>query len=130
MPFNGDIGMHDAIWKTEFGKDFYKTDGSHGCINLPYLTAKKIYGLIEKGTPVICYNLKGTESSSVTNQSQEEIAQAAIEAIDAIGTVTKASENDIETARYMYNKVGAAQKYVTNYNKLQDAEKKIKELKK
>ena len=48
MPFDEDIGMHDAIWKSQFGSNFYKTDGSHGCINLPYLTAKKIYGYVEK----------------------------------------------------------------------------------
>lgn len=131
MPFNGDIGMHDAIWKTQFGKDFYKKDGSHGCINLPYLTAKKIYQEIEKGTPVICYKLSGTESQSVTSQSAEEIAQAAIEAIDAIGKVTKESQDEIDTARYMYNKVSKeAKKYVTNYDVLKAAEKKMKKIKK
>lgn len=80
MPFDEDIGMHDAIWKSQFGSNFYKTDGSHGCINLPYLTAKKIYGYVEKGTPVIVYELPGTESGSVTYQNSSEIAQAAIEA--------------------------------------------------
>ena len=129
MPFNGDIGLHDAIWKTQFGSDFYKTDGSHGCINLPYLTAKKIYSYVEKGTAVICYNLKNTESTSVTVQSYKEIAQAAVEAIDAIGNVTKNSKDTIKDARYMYNKVGQkAQQYVKNYNTLIEAEKKYKEL--
>lgn len=129
MPFNGDIGLHDAIWKTQFGSNFYQTDGSHGCINLPYLVAKQIYSLVEKGTPVICYKLKGTASDSVTVQSYEEIAKAAIEAIDAIGEVTKDSKEAIETARYMYNKVGGnAQPYVTNYKTLTDAEKEYKQL--
>lgn len=130
MPFNGDIGMHDAIWKTQFGSDFYKTDGSHGCINLPYLVSKAIYAQVEKGTPVICYKLKGTDSQSVTVQSYEEIAQAAIEAIDAIDeNITKDSKEDIETARYMYDKIGGkAREYVTNYDILKDAEAKYKEL--
>lgn len=128
MPFDEDIGMHDAIWKSQFGSNFYKTDGSHGCINLPYLTAKKIYGYVEKGTPVIVYELPGTESGSVTYQNSSEIAQAAIEAIDAIGTVTKNSGDTIKDARYMYNKINSdAKKYVTNYDKLQAAEKKFKE---
>lgn len=128
MPFDEDIGMHDAIWKSQFGSNFYKTDGSHGCINLPYLTAKKIYGYVEKGTPVIVYELPGTESGSVTYQNSSEIAQAAIEAIDAIGTVTKNSGDTIKDARYMYNKINLdAKKYVTNYDKLQAAEKKFKE---
>ena len=61
MPFNNNIGMHDATWRRDFGKDIYLTNGSHGCINLPYSAAKEIYGHIEKGTPVICYYLPGTE---------------------------------------------------------------------
>lgn len=35
MPFNGGIGMHDAYWRSSFGGKIYKTNGSHGCINLP-----------------------------------------------------------------------------------------------
>ena len=103
MPFDEDIGMHDAIWKSQFGSNFYKTDGSHGCINLPYLTAKKIYGYVEKGTPVIVYELPGTESGSVTYQNSSEIAQAAIEAIDAIGTVTKNSGDTIKSTQMLKN---------------------------
>ena len=61
MPFNNNIGMHDATWRVDFGKNIYLTNGSHGCINLPYSVAKEIYGYVEKGTPVICYYLPGTE---------------------------------------------------------------------
>lgn len=61
MPFNNNIGMHDAKWRKSFGGNIYKTNGSHGCINLPYSVAEEIYGYIEKGTPVICYYLPGTE---------------------------------------------------------------------
>ncbi len=64
MPFNGGIGMHDATWRSSFGGTIYKTNGSHGCINLPYSVAKKIYENISAGDPVICYNLAGTEKSS------------------------------------------------------------------
>jgi hypothetical protein len=55
MPFNGGIGIHDATWRTEFGKDIYLTNGSHGCINAPYEVAKVISENIEIGTPVVCY---------------------------------------------------------------------------
>lgn len=55
MPFNGNIGMHDATWRKEFGKQIYLTNGSHGCVNLPITKAEKIYDMIEKGMPVICY---------------------------------------------------------------------------
>ncbi|MSS63058.1 L,D-transpeptidase family protein [Velocimicrobium porci] len=55
MPFNGNIGMHDAGWRNKFGGDIYKTRGSHGCVNLPPQKAAKIFDIIEKGTPVIVY---------------------------------------------------------------------------
>ncbi|WP_242876031.1 L,D-transpeptidase family protein [Cellulosilyticum sp. I15G10I2] len=55
MPFNGGIGIHDANWRSVFGGNIYKTDGSHGCINCPNNIAKMIYDYIEPGTPVICY---------------------------------------------------------------------------
>ncbi|MEG0805905.1 MAG: peptidoglycan binding domain-containing protein [Lachnospiraceae bacterium] len=62
MPFNGNIGMHDASWRTEFGGDLYQSAGSHGCINLPPPIAKKLFSVISKGDPVIVYQQKGTES--------------------------------------------------------------------
>ena len=55
MPFNGNIGMHDAPWRGSFGGDIYKTNGSHGCINLPYDAAKLIYATVSYGYPVVCY---------------------------------------------------------------------------
>lgn len=55
MPFNGNIGLHDASWRGAFGGNIYKNDGTHGCVNLPSYLAKKIFENIEEGTPVICY---------------------------------------------------------------------------
>lgn len=55
MPFNGGIGMHDATWRGSFGGSIYLTNGSHGCINLPYSKAEAIYENITSGTPIICY---------------------------------------------------------------------------
>lgn len=55
MPFNGGIGMHDANWRSVFGGEIYKTDGSHGCINCPYHIVEVIYNNIEVETPVVCY---------------------------------------------------------------------------
>ena len=48
-------GLHDASWRWNFGGDIYKTNGSHGCVNLPYSLAESIYNNISVGTPVICY---------------------------------------------------------------------------
>ena len=56
MPFNGGIGLHDANWRYSFGGDIYKTNGSHGCINLPLEAAKLIYETTYIGYPVVCYN--------------------------------------------------------------------------
>ncbi|MDE6851498.1 MAG: L,D-transpeptidase, partial [Lachnospiraceae bacterium] len=55
MPFNGGIGLHDADWRSRFGGTLYKYSGSHGCVNLPPAAAAKLFGMLEKGTPVICY---------------------------------------------------------------------------
>ncbi|MBQ8662920.1 MAG: peptidoglycan binding domain-containing protein [Eubacterium sp.] len=57
LPFNGNVGIHDADWRTpeEFGGATYKTNGSHGCVNTPYNAAKKIYENVTIGTPVIVY---------------------------------------------------------------------------
>ena len=55
IAFNGSQGMHDAIWRSDFGKDYYKTWGSHGCVNLPLDAAKRIYESVAIYTPVIVY---------------------------------------------------------------------------
>lgn len=56
MPFNGGIGLHDADWRGSFGGGIYKTNGSHGCINLPPSKTAALYDLVEKGMPIICHN--------------------------------------------------------------------------
>ena len=55
MPFNGNIGIHDASWRTEFGKQIYMTNGSHGCVNSPFELAKTIFENIDAGTPIVCF---------------------------------------------------------------------------
>lgn len=62
MPFNKNIGLHDASWRSKFGKDIYLTDGSHGCINMPPLKAKKMFQNIKRGVAVVVYELPGTET--------------------------------------------------------------------
>ena len=70
MPFNGGIGLHDATWRSTFGGSIYKTNGSHGCVNLPYSVAQTIFEYIEKGDPVILYRLPG--DTTVTQYAQVE----------------------------------------------------------
>ncbi|HBA97943.1 MAG TPA: hypothetical protein DCZ23_07540 [Lachnospiraceae bacterium] len=56
MPFNMNIGLHDANWRSSFGGQIYRTSGSHGCVNLPPDAARRIYDVVQAGTPVICYH--------------------------------------------------------------------------
>jgi len=55
MPFVYGQGLHDASWKSSFGGELYKTEGSHGCVNLPLDQAKIIYDTISAGYPIIIY---------------------------------------------------------------------------
>ena len=52
MPFDGGIGLHDATWRGSFGGNIYKSNGSHGCINLPPAFAKQLYERVTVGMPV------------------------------------------------------------------------------
>ncbi|SFQ14505.1 Putative peptidoglycan binding domain-containing protein [Lachnospiraceae bacterium XBB1006] len=62
MPFDGNIGMHDATWRAKFGGIIYKTAGSHGCVNLPLSSAARIFDLVSPGEAIIVYELPGTET--------------------------------------------------------------------
>jgi len=55
MPFNGGVGFHDATWQSSFGGSRYLTNGSHGCVNLPYSVAEQLYSLIQDDTPIILH---------------------------------------------------------------------------
>lgn len=127
MPFAGNVGMHDATWRSSFGASIYKRDGSHGCINLPKSAAKTIFENIEAGFPVLCYTLSGTESKAGIAQNQ---AYAVIDAIKAIGTVTLEKESKIVSVRSKYDALSDLGKsYVTNYKTLTNAESTLKSLK-
>ena len=58
MPFNRNIGLHDATWRGKFGGEIYKTRGSHGCVNLSKASAAYLYEKVEEGFPIICYYLE------------------------------------------------------------------------
>ncbi|WP_049946300.1 L,D-transpeptidase family protein [Butyrivibrio sp. WCD2001] len=68
MPFNGNVGMHDASWRSEFGKWYYIINGSHGCINLPTSKAAEIYEVVEKGEAVFVYGGKTEPEEVVTRE--------------------------------------------------------------
>jgi len=55
MPFDGNIGMHDSSWRSEYGGDIYLENGSHGCINTPLEAMSIIYNNIDSGAVIIVY---------------------------------------------------------------------------
>lgn len=55
MQFNKGIGLHDASWRSTFGRDIYINSGSHGCINLPTGFAGSLYSQIYVNLPVVVY---------------------------------------------------------------------------
>ena len=57
MPFNGDIGFHDADgWRSSYGGNIYMYNGSHGCVNLPHWAAEILYNNIDTSIPIILYS--------------------------------------------------------------------------
>lgn len=84
MPFNGNVGLHDATWRKKFGGNIYRNSGSHGCVNLPFSVAKTIFENVEAGTPVIVYSLPGTESKVQETLTPEEQAAAETEGSNAV----------------------------------------------
>ncbi len=135
MPFYNGVGLHDASWRTSFGGTIYKTNGSHGCINLPIKVAQKIYENMSAGTAVIVYKLSGTESSGTTTQSNEDIASAIVDALEEItaeGEITASNYNKmskrIQWVEAAYDDLSSsAKKLVSNYDLLEAAVEALKE---
>lgn len=98
MPFNGNVGLHDASWRSSFGGDLYLTSGSHGCVNLPVSAAEQIYSYVEKGMAVVVYGGQSQEEAQASaaeaeqekeDEQSEEAAEAASQykaAADALAT--------------------------------------------
>ncbi|AEV94557.1 L,D-transpeptidase family protein [Pediococcus claussenii] len=49
------VGLHDAPWQPTFGGDWFKTHGSHGCVNTPPSVMPKLYADVPTGTPVVVH---------------------------------------------------------------------------
>lgn len=72
MPFNRNIGLHDASWRSRFGGEEYKRNGSHGCVNLPPEKAAKLFKYVEKGMPVICYEYQPDNKTDKVKKEEEK----------------------------------------------------------
>ena len=55
IPVKGAIGIHDSSWRSEYGGEIYKTNGSHGCVNTPLDEVAKLYDMVEIGTPCVMF---------------------------------------------------------------------------
>ncbi len=56
LKFTSDAqGIHDSTWRSAYGGNIYKTNGSHGCVNTPLGAMRKIFKKAHVGTPVIVY---------------------------------------------------------------------------
>lgn len=57
MDYDGNIGVHDATWRTEeeFGGTNYIGNGSHGCVNCRLATAEIIYNNWKADVPIIVW---------------------------------------------------------------------------
>ena len=133
MPFNGNEGLHDATWRSNFGGTIYKSNGSHGCVNLPLSAAAKIFPIVDRGFPVLVYTMGGTESSETQTEgtaeekedtaTAQQKAQAVMDKINIISPVTSESGPAIKDARSSYEALSdEAKSYVTNVSTLSQVE--------
>lgn len=107
MPFYGNVGLHDASWRSSFGSDIYVTNGSHGCVNLPPDAAAVVFEHVEKGEAVIVYggiqpsqvkeylkNKEGSDSSEDSTSQEEGTQQESSAQEESIQTPDAALPDD------------------------------------
>ncbi|MCI8682771.1 MAG: L,D-transpeptidase family protein [Lachnospiraceae bacterium] len=155
MPFNGGVGFHDANWRRDFGGNYYKRGGSHGCVNMPYLgevtleskeavvNARNQYNGLDGSARGYVSNygsleaaearIAQLEAEAAADQQAQAEAQPVIDAINQLAgqEITLEMKGTIEKIRKQYNGLSeAARAKVGNYNVLTEAEQRIEELKK
>lgn len=108
MVFAYNVGFHDASWRNgQFGGQYYKTIGSHGCVNMPGDKAASLYEMIKKDTPVVAYyrepieltanNCKISNAYSYVDpekKAEEEKAAQAASAAQAAGQTNETAEGN------------------------------------
>ena len=55
MPFCNGYGLHDATWRNVFGGNIYVSNGSHGCINMPYYSAQTLFENVQAGCSIVIF---------------------------------------------------------------------------
>lgn len=88
-------GMHDATWRAKFGGNIYKTNGSHGCVNLPLNFIKQFYPEVEVGTPLIMfYEPESTPEETAAAEKARDEARARADAAEAARAAQKAAAEE------------------------------------
>ena len=72
--FNGSQGLHDALWRSEYGGDIYTWWGSHGCVNVSLASAERIYNEVYTYYPFVVYDETITEI-----ETEEETEESLLE---------------------------------------------------
>ena len=52
---NYGIGIHETSYRSRFGGNIWRRNGSHGCINCPAKTMPKIYEIVDTNMPIAIY---------------------------------------------------------------------------
>ncbi|MCH4191510.1 MAG: L,D-transpeptidase/peptidoglycan binding protein [Butyrivibrio sp.] len=91
MPFNGNIGLHDASWRSSFGGTIYVNGGSHGCINLPSKKAGEIFAAVEKGEAVVVHGGMTQDQARAFDRKGKDDASAGADASAVSGTSASAA---------------------------------------
>lgn len=96
IPFNGNIGMHDASWRSSFGGEIYVASGSHGCVNLPTDKAKSVFDNVEKGEAVVVYGGMNTKQATEYLKKKTGTDTNTMTAAEATAAAQKAQENAVQ----------------------------------
>ncbi|MFC6207942.1 L,D-transpeptidase family protein [Levilactobacillus tongjiangensis] len=49
------VGIHDSSWQPQYGGTWYKSHGSHGCVNTPPSKVGEVFNNVKVGTPVVIF---------------------------------------------------------------------------
>jgi len=49
------VGIHDSPWQPQYGGTWYRSHGSHGCVNTPPAKIASVFANVKVGTPVVIF---------------------------------------------------------------------------
>ncbi len=90
MRFVGNVGIHDANWRSSFGDSIYLSNGSHGCVNVPPSNMPFLYETCPVGTVVVVHEDETLLAQQAAAQQQEQVNAALAEWIAQQGLAEQA----------------------------------------